>query len=182
MRPVNSPGFTLIELVIAIAVLAIGASAFLVLLDFSTRNSIDPMVRQQAHAIARSYLEEALLNPFCDPDVTGDCPASCTVSPCGSASCTSLEMSGGSPDRPNFDDICDYNSINDTSGPVDRAGNPLSPAVLGAYNVNVSVVDTGISLNGLTSNNGQMVRVDVTVTNDNLSNLNVTLSGYKANY
>ena len=91
-------------------------------------------------------------------------------------------MSGGLPDRPNFDDICDYNSINDTSGPLDRAGNPLAPAILGAYNVRVNVVDTGITLNGLNSNNGQVVRVDVTVTNDNLSDLNVTLSGYKANY
>lgn len=175
-------GFTLIELVIAIAVLAIGASAFLVLFNFSTRHSIDPLVREQAQAIAQSYLEEVLLNPFCDPDVTTDCPAACTVSPCGNPSCTSLEMSGGVPDRPNFDDVCDYDSINDTSGPVDREGNPLSPSLLGAYNVRVNVVDTGITWNGLSSDSGQVVRVDVIVTNDNLSDLNVTVSGYKTNY
>lgn len=178
----RQPGFTLIDLVIAIAILAIGASAFLILMNYSTRNSIDPMMREQAQAIARSYLEEALLNPFCDPDISTDCAATCTVSPCGSPTCSSLETSGGLPDRPNFDDICDYDSINDTNGPVDRDGTPLSPAILGAYNVKVNVVDTGVTLNGLNSNNGQVVRVDVIVTNDNLSNLNVTVSGYKANY
>jgi MSHA pilin protein MshD len=175
-------GFTLIELVIAIAILAIGASALVVLINSATRHSLDPLVRQQANAIAQSYLEEALLSPFCDPDISTNCPAACTVSPCGSASCTSLEMSGGVPDRPNFDDICDYNSINDTSGPVDRDGNPLSPSILGSYNVRVNVVDTGVTLNGLNSNNGQVVRVDVIVTNDNLRDLNVMLSAYKANY
>jgi len=175
-------GFTLIELVIAIAILAIGASALVVLINSATRHSLEPLVRQQANAIAQSYLEEALLSPFCDPNISTDCPAACTVSPCGSASCSSLEMSGGVPDRPNFDDICDYNSINDTSGPVDRDGNPMSPSTLGTYNVRVNVVDTGVTLNGLNSNNGQVVRVDVIVTNDNLRDLNVTLSAYKANY
>jgi len=171
-------GFTLIELVISITVLALGAVAFLLLVNQATRHSIDPLVRQQAHALAQSYLEEVLLNTFCDPDVTDDCPNACTVSACGSASCTAADPGG----RPVFDDVCDYDGIDDTSGPVDQNGDPLAPAILGAYNVGVEVIDTGIDLNGLDSDAGQVVRVDVIVTHDNFTDLNITLSGYKANF
>jgi len=34
----------------------------------------------------------------------------------------------------------------------------------------------------LTSANGQALRVDVNVTHDSFSDLNLTISGYKANY
>ncbi len=174
----RQPGFTLIELVIAIVVLAIGATALLVLINQTTANSVNPVVHQQAHAIAQSYLEEVLLNPFCDPDLSTDCPTFCAVSACGACS----ENTGGLETRQTFDDICDYAAINDTGGAIDQSGNPIAPAILGAYNINVSVVDTGFLLNGLDADLGQVVRVDVTVTNDDIANLNLTLSSYKTNF
>ena len=145
----NQYGFTLIELVIAIVVLAVGASAMITLINASTRASIDPAVRQQAHALAQSYLEEILLNSFCDPDVSNDCPATCVSSACGA--CTAGDAGG----RPAFDDVCDYDAINDTSGPVDQNGNPIAPAILGRYNVDVNVIDSGFTLSGLDSDSGQ---------------------------
>jgi len=176
--PLPQRGFTLIELVIAIVVLAIGATALLVLINQTTANSINPVIHQQAHAIAQSYLEEVLLNPFCDPDLSTDCPTFCSVSACGACS----ENTGGLESRLTFDDICDYAAINDTGGAVDQTGNPVTPAILGAYNINVNVVDTGFLLNGLDADLGQVVRVDVTVTNDDIANLNLTMSVYKTNF
>ncbi len=178
MLPRRQPGFTLIELVISIVVLAIGATALLVLINQTTANSINPLVNQQAHALAQSYLEEALLNPFCDPDLSSDCPAFCVLSACGACS----ENTGGLETRSSFDDICDYAAINDTGGAIDQSGNPVAPAVLGAYNISVSVVDSGFLLNGLDADVGQVVRVDVTVTHDDIADLNLVLSAYKTNY
>lgn len=174
----SKSGFTLIELVISIAILAIGAASFMVLVNQATRHSIDPLVRQQGYALAQSYLEEVLLNPFCDPDVADDCPAECTVSACGSASCTAADTGG----RSAFDDICDYDAVSDTSGPVDQNGDPLAPSILGAYNVDVDVIDSGVTLNGLDSDAGRVMRVDVNVTHDDIGELDVTLSGFKTNF
>ncbi|MEX2352885.1 MAG: prepilin-type N-terminal cleavage/methylation domain-containing protein [Gammaproteobacteria bacterium] len=169
-------GFTLIELVITIIILSIGVTAFISVMNASTVASVDPMVRQQAHAIAQSYLEEVLLNPFCDPDLSTDCPAYCTsgniCSTCGGSA------SPGAESRPTYDDVCDYNGLSNTG-----ARNQFDAAIAGLTSYNVSVtVDDGVSLDGLSSANGQVVRVDVNVTHASNPNVDVTLSGFKTNY
>ncbi len=179
------PGFTLIELVIAIVVIAIGATALTVLINQSTQNSVNPVIHQQAHAVAQSYLEEVLLNSFCDPDISTNCPTFCDAAAVAGAAtiCTVCsENTGAVETRLTFDDVCDYDAINDTGGAVDQTGNPIVPAILGAYNVNVSVVDSGFLLNGLDSDAGEVLRVDVVVTHDDIASLNLTLSAYKTNF
>ncbi len=74
----NNRGFTLIELVLLIAILGIGLSALTLLMNTTTANSVDPLLRQQAHAVGQSYLEEVLLNSFCDPNLSTSCPTFCT--------------------------------------------------------------------------------------------------------
>lgn len=171
-------GFTLIELVITIVILGIGVTAFTQLMNASTVASVDPMVRQQAHAIAQSYLEEIFLNTFCDPNLSTDCPAFCTganiCSTCGgSASPAPPENRSG------YDDVCDYNGLTNTG-----ARNQFNDAIatLSDYNVSVTVDDNGVSLSGLSSANGQVVRVDVNVTHADNPNVDVTLSAYRTNY
>lgn len=170
-------GFTLIELVITIVILSIGVTAFISAMNASTIASVDPLIRQQAHAVAQSYLEEVLLNSFCDPDLTSDCPAFCTAAnictTCGGSA------SPGPETRPTYDDVCDYNGLSDT-GARNQFGNAI--AALANYNVTVSVVDNAVTLDGLSSANGQVVRVDVNVTHASNSNVDVTLSGYRTNY
>lgn len=176
MRMINGhlkkQGFTLIELIVAIVILSIGATAFLFLINQTTAHSADPMIEEQANAIAQSYLEEVLLNPFCDPDVSTDCPTTCVSSAC--TSCTGAEAS-----RDLFDDVCDYNGLTN-NGARDQNNNAI--AGLANFNITVNVHDTGITLGGLDSNSGQVVRVDVHVTNDSFQDLNLNLSGYKVNY
>jgi len=176
----NKSGFTLIELTIALAILTVGIGAFLTLIINSTAISADPMVYQQANAIAQSYLEEALLNSFCDPDdFSTDCATDCNSTAIGASNICAV-CGGGAETRPNYDDVCDYNAINDTAGAVDINSNSISG--LEGYNVNVTVDSTGVSLNGLSSANGQILRVDVKVTHDSFSDLDLTISAYKANY
>lgn len=178
VNSLTSCGFTLIELVVAIVVLSIGVTAFTQLMNASTVASIDPMVRQQAHALAQSYLEEVMLNPFCDPNLSTDCPTYCTganiCSSCGgTASPLPVET------RPDFDDVCDYNGLADTGA---RNQFDAAIAALSAYNVTVTVDDSAVTLPGLSSGNGQVVRIDVSVTHADNPNVDVTLSTYRTNF
>ena len=184
----NISGFTLIELVIAIVILSIGATAFVTLIINTTRNSVDPAIRQQASAIAQSYLEEVMLNPFCDPgfDPDGDpatgCAAECTVPACSTGSpnaCGGANAPGGAEaGRAVFDDVCDYNGLPDTQV-RDQLGN-LIPG-LGNYRASVSVLDdSSADFAGLSAGNGQVVRINVTVQHTN--GTTVTMSGYRTNF
>ena len=175
----NSKGFTLIELIVAIVIIGIGIAGFAQLMNTSTINSIDPMVRQQAHAVARAYLEEILLKPFCDPDLTSDCPADCAAgNTCSDASCT--DNTGGAETRPTFDDVCDYTGLPDTTV-RDQDGTAI--ATLSDYIVTVNVIDdSGADLNLLLGGSSQSLRVDVNVTHTNNPNVDVDVSGYRINF
>lgn len=168
-------GFTLLELVLVVVILSVVGVGMLVLIHNTTKNSADPQFIQQANSIARSYLEEVLLRPFCDPDfVTNSCPADCTVGACGA--CTGAE--GG---RSLFDDVCDYDGLSDTAGALDQTGSAVTG--LGAFNVSVQVFDDGgADLNGLTGTTGQVVLVNINVTHDENESVNVSLSGYRTNF
>src|ERR1035437_5893435 len=63
-------GFTLIELVLFIAIIGIAVAGVLIAYDYAARGSADPVVRKQALAIAEALLEEIQQMPFtyCDPD------------------------------------------------------------------------------------------------------------------
>ena len=180
-RQMKKRGFTLIELVVTIVILGTGITGFLMLMNTTTVNSIDPMIRQQAHAVAQSYLEEILLNSFCDPDLSTNCPTFCTgpgaavCSTCGGAASPAPPES-----RANFDDVCDYDVINDTTGARNQFDAPI--ATLSNFNVEVTVDDAGGLVGTLDPDLGEVVRVDVRVTHDNLPSIDITLSGYRTNF
>jgi MSHA pilin protein MshD len=176
----NNKGFSLIELIITIVILSFGGVLLLTLMNASTKNSIDPMIRQQANAIARSYLEEISLRSFCDPDFSTDCPTDCNTGDV----CTACSLSGGES-RATFDDVCDYDGLNDLTGAVDQTGGAVITG-LEDYNIQVTVDDgsdgSEAVLNTLSSANRDVVRIDVIVAHDAISTVDVTVSGYRANY
>lgn len=148
-------GFTLIELVISIVVIGIALSGTLLVIDTVTAHSADPMVQQQALAIAEAHLEEISLRAYLDPDDGTLCPTP--------------EAS-----RDLYDNVCDYDGLDDT-GPRDQDGNAV--AGLDAYRVRVSI-DPAATLGSL-SGSGDVLRVDVRVTHP--AGTDVTLSGYRTN-
>lgn len=185
-------GFTLLELIVAIVIIGIGVAGFAQLINTATVNSVDPQLRQQANTIARSYLEEIALKPFCDPDFDPDadpltgCSADCTVSACSTSSPNACggpnEAAGGEgTNRALFDDICDYTNLPDN---LVRSQDNTLIGSLNDYRVNVSVVDTtGATINGLSSDtSGRFVRFDVNVTHTGNSNIDVTMSTYRINF
>lgn len=188
----NSKGFTLLELIVAIVVISIGIAGFAQLINTATVNSIDPQLRQQANAIARAYLEEITSKPFCEPDFDPDadpstgCSADCTVSACSTSSPSACggpnEAAGGEgANRALFDDICDYTNLPDTLV-RDQDGTEITS--LSDFRVTVNVIDdTGTSLNGLSSDtSGRFVRFDVNVTHTSNNNIDVTMSNYRVNF
>ena len=172
----RASGATLIELVAAVTIISIALVALIALTSRSTQHSADPMIREQAVAVAQAYLEEITQKGFCDPDVATDCVAACSGSgACGNAACTVSE--GGN--RALYDDVCDYNSLPDTR--VRDQNGSLIPQ-LNQYNVTVQVIDDNTAnLNGLTGNAGQVVRIDVDVTHPAMEST-VRLSSFRTNY
>jgi len=112
-------GATIIELVITIVIISIALVGILGVVNLSVKHSADPVVRQQAIAIAESYLEEILLLPVIDPD-----------------------GSNIGETRATFDNVEDYDGLSDT-GAKDQNGNAISG--LENYTISISVSDQNLS-------------------------------------
>lgn len=139
MNVARQAGVTLVELVIAIVVIAIAVGVVLGTLASGAGASADPMIRQQAIAAAAAYMEEILLRSFDDPDGVD-----------------------GEAARSDFDDVDDYDGLLDV-GVRDQFGNPV--AQLAAYTVSVAVVPSA-ALPGVASSDALRVDVNVTHTAD----------------
>jgi MSHA pilin protein MshD len=130
-------GTTLIELVIAIVIISIAASAILMVFTTTVGSSADPMIRHQAVAIAEAYLEEIALRSFADPDGVD-----------------------GEASRDLYDDVDDYNGLVD-AGARDQFGNAI--AGLGDYTVTVAVAASS-ALPSIASTDLFLISVTITHT------------------
>jgi MSHA pilin protein MshD len=151
----NNRGVTLIELIVAMVVISIALTGVLLVINYTTLHSADPVLRHQAIAIAEAYMEEISLKNFADPDGVGS-------------------GSDAETDRNLFDDVDDYDGLDD-DGAVDQNGAPIGG--LGNYTVNVTVAGEqyGPALSPVDG-----LRIDVTVTDPAGNSL--TLTGFRANY
>ena len=158
MKNTEQKGVTLVELVMAIAVAGIGIVTLLNTFSSVVGRSADPMITQQSIAIAESFIEEIIAQPFLDPSTSTICPAA-------------------PASRTNYDNVCDYNAYSATTI-TDVAGNSLP---LSGYQVSV-VVNNGATVAGhLGAISGtDILQVVVTVTNP-LSET-VSLSAYRVRY
>lgn len=116
-------GFTLVEAVIAIVVIAAAAAGVLLIYSEATSRSADPMLRVQAESVAAAYVDEIMLQRYCeDPEPPNPCSAETGGAEAGES-------------RSTFDDVWDYDGISES--PTDRTGSAI-PA-LDDYTVAVSV-------------------------------------------
>jgi len=124
----NQQGVTLIELIVAMIVISVALGGVLLVMNYTTARSADPVLRHQALAIAEAYMEEITLKNFADP--------------------------GGPPEtgRADYDNVADYNGLAD-SGAHDQNGN----AVTGLENYSVTVAVTSASFGSPTVNGLQIV-------------------------
>lgn len=108
-------GFTLLEIIVTVVVIAIAASALMSVYSSTIQTSADPVLEHQAIAIAEAHMEEILLRDF---------------------------AVGAGNTRPTFDDVRDYNSLPDT---VVRDQFGVAIAALNDYSISVSVVTDGLN-------------------------------------
>ncbi|MCK4843088.1 MAG: prepilin-type N-terminal cleavage/methylation domain-containing protein [Methylococcales bacterium] len=109
----HQTGITLIELIISMMVISIALTGILTVMNLTVKHSADPVIYRQSLAIAESYLEEILLQPYTDPNGID-----------------------GETNRTLLDDVDDYNGLTDT-GVHDQQDNVISTLV--DYDVTVSV-------------------------------------------
>ncbi len=131
----HQSGMTLIELIVAMVIIAVGLAGVLSVFNTNVRASADPMIQKQLLAIAEGMLDEVMLLPYA--------PGSGTNTGCA---------------RNNFDDIDDFASYIDQ--PIcDLEGNAISN--LSGYTVSVDVADTPLGMEQAGENSK---KITVTVT------------------
>jgi MSHA pilin protein MshD len=108
-------GFTLLELITTIVVIAVATPALMSVFSSTIQTSADPMFQHQALSIAEAYMEEILLKDF---------------------------AIGPETVRANFDDVRDYNGLTDV-GARDQANNLI--AGLNDYTISVTVINDSLN-------------------------------------
>lgn len=145
----HQSGFTLIEAIAAIVVVAVALAGILLVLNFNIAHSSEPMIRTQAYDIASAYLDEIM------PKQYGDiCP----------------QKSAG---RPNWEHVYCYNGLSNPNG----ARNQFDQSVpgLGRYSVSVSVAATSVCAQGGSCPPAEKV----TVTVRHPPGIGISLSAYR---
>ena len=159
VRQMPQRGFTLIELIIFIVVVAAGLAGILSVMNTVVKSSADPMIRKQTIAIAESLLEEILLKEYSSPSGGTNVGAVCAAA---------------TGTRVNWDNVCDYKGYT-TTGISDILGSTV--ALLSAYNISpaVEVVLQPAGSSDLTGVAAKKVTVHVTGPQGTVS-----LTGYRS--
>lgn len=180
MCTTSARGFTLVELVLFIAIAGIAVSGVLAAYDYSVRDSADAIVKKQALAIAESLLEEIQQMPFtfCDPDdpavSTATTPADCATPEASGPEAGETRYSTSTP----FDNVNDYHGYDTATevppGVKDLTGTPI--AGLALYNAAVTVA--AAALPGVAA--GESLLITVTVTGP--AGVSARVGGYRLRY
>jgi MSHA pilin protein MshD len=145
-------GFTLLELVVTLVLLAVAALAISGLVAQIGGSSASPVLQTQALYLAEGYLEEAMLKAYVDPD---------------------SDVEGCAASRDLWDDIGDYACLDVPASPTDSAG--VAMPGLSRYRVSMSVGDPA-TVGGVTTR-----RVEVRVTHLD-GRFDVRLAALRAQY
>ncbi|MGO8831148.1 MAG: type II secretion system protein [Steroidobacteraceae bacterium] len=127
-------GVTLVEMVVAITIVAVAATTILGAIGAIATSSADAMMQQQAIAVAQAYLDEILQRWVVDPNGTPP-----------------------NTGRGSWDLIDEYNGLVDV-GAHDQFGNPITS--LAAYTVSVTTSPSS-ALTGVPAAAAR--RIDITV-------------------
>jgi MSHA pilin protein MshD len=171
-------GFTLVELLIFIVVIAASIAGVLKVFTEAVSRSADPAVRRQALAIAESLLEEVQLMPFtfCDSEDANVETATSTAGCASTVDALGPEAGETRFASPPFDHVNDYHGYTMAAGIVDITNTAI--AGLSGYGASVAIAPA--LLNTISAASGDALRITVTVTGPGGTSL--TLDGYRSRH
>lgn len=162
----NNSGFTIVEMVITIVVLGIALAGVSSALFTAVGRSANPMVQNKAVELAQAYLDEILSMRFQeDSPLGGGTVGSCSIS-------TATADSDGSANRSDFDDVDDYNGLNEV--PAFLAG--TVPSDYAGFNVSVTV--SCINQSGAASTNSKHILLNIT----GPANTSISMAAYRGDF
>ncbi|GGX45613.1 prepilin-type N-terminal cleavage/methylation domain-containing protein [Saccharospirillum salsuginis] len=175
-------GVSLVELIIAIIIIGISATALLQSLGFQVVSNVDPMLRSQSQLLARQFLSEVTSKSYFDP--SSDPRTNPTLSnAAASASLQDQTASTAGQPRSNWDNVYEYHGYDSGSGGIeDVQGNSISG--LENYRVAVHIdISDALQLGGVQNSSGcpaKVMQIEVTTTDPR--GQTTTLNGYRTSY
>lgn len=148
-------GISLVELIMVIVIVSVALAGILLVLNVTTKNSADPLVRKQALAAAESLLEEIELQDFISA---------------GGATVPVTQANRASQ----YHIVRDYQGFATTGIYTVDGVAPI--AGLGNFNASVSVANA--ALNGIAAGNAVLITVTVTDPQGN----QIAIDGYRTAY
>jgi len=153
-------GFTLIELVVFIVVLAVGLTGTVLVINQTVANAPKAMMHIRAMEIAQAYLDEISTKRFDENTGQGGLPVCDSPTPVAPITpCSNVMGPEGSETRNIFNDVDDYHGTND-SPPVDASG--ITNADYVGYGVQISISYAGNDL--ALANNRFAKRINLVIT------------------
>lgn len=177
LAPLFVRGFTLIEVIVVIVVLAIALTGVTLVIHRAVIQSPEGLVQTRAMELAQAYLDEILTKRFDENTGQGGVPR-CNSTDNGALSCTASipTPDPGETSRLLYDDVDDYDGLNEQP-PISIISGSAS-TLYDDYRVQVSVAYAGTEI-GL-ANNQMAKRITVMVTTP-LGNM-IPVSAYRVNY
>ena len=166
-------GFSLIEMVVVIVVLAVGLTGLTLVINETIKQSPKPLVQTRAMELAQTYLDEILAKRFDEQSGQGGIPR-CDSTDNAAQICSNTLGDEEGGNRQLFDDVDDYNGLNNAP-PVFASGTSVDN--YGSYEVNVTVSYAGSEL-GLGNRGAKRITVSVTTPLGNV----IPVSAYRVNF
>lgn len=111
--PKQNAGITLVELVVTIVILSIALLGIAATLNFGVSQSSNTLFELRATALAQSYLDEILSKKFDERSRNSGIPPCRATGLSGRNCTTTLGANGSESARTSFDDVDDYNGLDE---------------------------------------------------------------------
>lgn len=165
-------GFTLIEIIVGIVMLAISLSVLYSLIVPAEQQSADQIQQIKASELAQGLMDDILSRAFDEKSDMAGSQWRCNE-PSQPSCSSSLGKDSGETSRDSFDDVDDFNGFNQK---IDAVGTGLDQSYT-SFTLDVTVIYAGGEL-GLA--NALAKRITITVTTP--LGTDIKFSGYKANF